>query len=887
MAFSVASVVRATTLTAAAASVTGAALVALALSYRTLGSDVRVAGFAWGGLAIGVLIGRLPFLRRRPGRTFGAALLFVGAWLAFLTMPMLEGGLGMFGEILWSLPYRAALLYAVLPASAAAGMGLLAMLPSRLPDAAGQLNALAVGSLLGVLCAFGAPMESCRMERLGEQLCGLASLIGVVCTLVPAILERGLHALESRPTENAPPAIGAVLLGSAAAGFCEISERAIALFVPRAPLQPPDSSAPAILLGLAIGVVCHSALSRKSVAEVFWPLWLAAAGVCAALLGTGLGTPHALSAVACACLSFGALSALERRPTTDVFLCVLSGLSLGALTTSATDGVPLTLRTLTLSWMFALATATAVLSSRLVPRSRLAGIGSAALLVTACAAVGFSPAPQKAFAGWTLPSVVRLRSSEDRLGLVELVEDRQRGTRSLLVNGTEVGATTAQGRLDGRLHAHFSALLHAAPRRALLVGLGSGTALEALLTHPIDSVDLLEPSPALLAMLRGGAFDADVSRALTDSRVRLLTADLHSHLRQSADSYDLILWDRSAESPGPSLFEKAADYLPLLSRCLAPGGILCRRSPQMTMGASADVQHFEIPSTATTMGSYSGHQSKFDVSARGISEENASIWRIRAMEPPAVTRSLRDVGIDFPDALLAMRYPTAQSDFSLAESALFREWPETPRESLALARTAKLYQPFRSVHDATGAFLAHLRAAEPGAPRVVDLLLGLSECESRAEFHDPELDRLLRSAIATVQLEPYPKSAHERVLDKLGEALTLEPASVRARWIGAYAHSRAGAPARALEELAACAERLGSESDWFFEFARRETERLAEAADRGGPASAEAHEFHRWVPDAALRAAPVKADGWRSHRSAFELDARERRWRRVRAAGHF
>lgn len=884
MAFSAASVVRATTLTAAAASVTGAALVALALSDRTLGSDARVAEFAWGGLASGVLVGRLPFLRRRPGRTFGAALLFVGAWLALLTMPMLEGGLGMFGEILWSLPYRAALLYAVLPASAAAGICLRAMLPSRLPDAAVHLNALAVGSLLGVLYAFGAPMESCRMERLGEQLCGIASLIGVVCALIPAILERGLHALESRPTVNAPPAIGAVLLGSAAAGFCEISQRAIALFVPRAPLQPPDSSAPAILLGLAIGVVCHSALSRKSVAEVFWPLWLAAAGVCAALLGTGLGSPHALSVVGCACLSFGTLSALERRKTTDVLLCVLSGLSLGALTTLATDGIPLTLRTLTLSWMLALAAATAILPSRLAPRSRLAGIGSAALLVTACAAVGFSPAPQKAFAGWTLPSLVRLRSSEDRLGLVELVEDRQRGTRSLFVNGTEVGATTAQGRLDGRLHAHFSALLHAAPRRALLVGLGSGTALEALLTHPIESVDLLEPSPALVAMLRSGAFDTDVSRALTDSRVRLLTATLHSHLRRSADRYDLILWDRSAESPRPLLLRGVADSMPQLVSSLAPGGILCRRLPLGTEATSTDLRSSAI---VTRMGTYRGVQSDFDVSVRGALDGNGHKWRIRAMDTPAVARSLRDVGIDSPDALLAMRHPIAQSDFDLAESSLFRERPETPRESLALARTAKLFQPFRSVHESNRAFLAHLQAAEPGAPRVVDLLLGLSECESRAELHDPELDRLLRSAIATVQLEPYPESAHERVLDKLGEALALAPASARARWIGAYAHSRAGAPARALEELAACAERLGSEADWFFEFARRETERLAESADRGGPASPEAHEFNRWVPDAALRAAPVKADAWLVHRSAFELDGRDRCWRRVRAAGRF
>ena len=70
---------------------------------------------------------------------------------------------------------------------------------------------------------------------------------------------------------------------------------------------------------------------------------------------------------------------------------------------------------------------------------------------------------------------------------------------------------------------HLPALLHADPRRALVVGLGSGVTAGALAAHPLREIDVAELEPAVLRASR--FFDAASRAPLDDPRVRVILDD--------------------------------------------------------------------------------------------------------------------------------------------------------------------------------------------------------------------------------------------------------------------------------------------------------------------------------------------------------------------------
>ena len=90
------------------------------------------------------------------------------------------------------------------------------------------------------------------------------------------------------------------------------------------------------------------------------------------------------------------------------------------------------------------------------------------------------------------------------------------GTTSLAIDG-KVDASNAGDMLTQRLLAHVPLLLHPAPRRAAILGLGSGVTLGSALRHPLEAVDVLEISPEVVQASR--FFEPENSRALADPRV--------------------------------------------------------------------------------------------------------------------------------------------------------------------------------------------------------------------------------------------------------------------------------------------------------------------------------------------------------------------------------
>ncbi len=173
-----------------------------------------------------------------------------------------------------------------------------------------------------------------------------------------------------------------------------------------------------------------------------------------------------------------------------------------------------------------------------------------------------------------------------RAALSRWIEQEQRtiqwatdGRTSGVALATRRGAELrVNGRPVGGLHnvsaevmsGLIGAALHPRPRRALVVGLGSGTSTGWLAAVPeIERVDVTEVEPAMERAAT--AFAALHHDALTNPKVRLIVQ--HGLPAASDDRYDLILIDPSHLTRNTLGLYRAA------AKRLAPGGLLLRHLP--------------------------------------------------------------------------------------------------------------------------------------------------------------------------------------------------------------------------------------------------------------------------------------------------------------------
>jgi spermidine synthase len=150
---------------------------------------------------------------------------------------------------------------------------------------------------------------------------------------------------------------------------------------------------------------------------------------------------------------------------------------------------------------------------------------------------------------------------------------RLAGSTSLAIDG-KVDASNSGDMLTQRLLAHVPLLLHPNPKRAAILGLGSGVTLGSALRYPLDRADVLEISPEVVEASR--FFDVENHHALQDARTRLIVGDGRSHLLLTREQYDVIV----SEPSNPwmagiaSLFTK--EFFEAARSRLAPGGVLCQ-----------------------------------------------------------------------------------------------------------------------------------------------------------------------------------------------------------------------------------------------------------------------------------------------------------------------
>lgn len=115
--------------------------------------------------------------------------------------------------------------------------------------------------------------------------------------------------------------------------------------------------------------------------------------------------------------------------------------------------------------------------------------------------------------------------------------------------------------------------LHEAPRRVLVIGMGTGSTAGWLAAAPeIERVDVVEIEPAVLRFAAG--CDAVNQGALRSPKLRILVGDAREVLATTAERYDLIFSEPSNPYRAgiASLFTQ--DFYRAVERRLRPGGLL-------------------------------------------------------------------------------------------------------------------------------------------------------------------------------------------------------------------------------------------------------------------------------------------------------------------------
>jgi len=183
--------------------------------------------------------------------------------------------------------------------------------------------------------------------------------------------------------------------------------------------------------------------------------------------------------------------------------------------------------------------------------------------------------PASSFESWKRTYVAGERDDEvlyfgeDSHTTVLVVEAR--GRRMLYVNGKPDASTTVEDLETQLLVAHAPLFLAPEAGSVLVIGHGSGITLGSALSHPIESVDVVEISRSVIEA--DASFAGDNFAALSDPRVRVYEEDGQSFLRTTPRRYDLIISEPSNPWMAGVSDLFTVDFFEAARDRLEPGGV--------------------------------------------------------------------------------------------------------------------------------------------------------------------------------------------------------------------------------------------------------------------------------------------------------------------------
>jgi spermidine synthase len=160
---------------------------------------------------------------------------------------------------------------------------------------------------------------------------------------------------------------------------------------------------------------------------------------------------------------------------------------------------------------------------------------------------------------------------EGREAVVAVAQRPGSTRRFLSVNGKTDAGSGAEDVLTQRFIAHVPLLLHADPRRVLVVGWGAGATAASAALYPVERLECVEIEPATFRA--APLFDALSGAVRRDPRFRIVFRDGRSHLLRAEPVWDVIVSEPSNPwiSGVSNLFTR--EFYAVARDRLAPGGV--------------------------------------------------------------------------------------------------------------------------------------------------------------------------------------------------------------------------------------------------------------------------------------------------------------------------
>jgi spermidine synthase len=149
---------------------------------------------------------------------------------------------------------------------------------------------------------------------------------------------------------------------------------------------------------------------------------------------------------------------------------------------------------------------------------------------------------------------------------------RRGGLLTLYTNGKFQGDDGAEMAAQRRF-AHFPSLFLKQEKRALVIGLGTGTTLGTVTAYPFEQIDVAEISPAIVEAAREH-FSGPNRQSLDDPRVKLELNDGRNVLLVGSDPYDLITIELTSVWFAGASNLYSTEFYQLAKSRLAKGGVL-------------------------------------------------------------------------------------------------------------------------------------------------------------------------------------------------------------------------------------------------------------------------------------------------------------------------
>jgi spermidine synthase len=164
---------------------------------------------------------------------------------------------------------------------------------------------------------------------------------------------------------------------------------------------------------------------------------------------------------------------------------------------------------------------------------------------------------------------------EGLLGTVAVVVEPN-GHRVLRVNNRHQMGGTAASDAEAR-HAHIPLLMHGAPRRVLVLGVGTGITFGAATWHPELEGDGVELVPEVVAVMPW--FEPENHSPASHPRLRVHVADARRFVVTSAAGYDVIVADLFHPARDGAGLLYTREHFQAIQDRLTPGGLFCQWLP--------------------------------------------------------------------------------------------------------------------------------------------------------------------------------------------------------------------------------------------------------------------------------------------------------------------